>query len=66
MGLLTKAQEEAEKLGDEKLMDQIGNTITYFTRAHIVKSTETRAVAEGRKKKKKMKKSQLQKILKNL
>ena len=49
LGLLTKAQEEAEKLGDEKLMDQIGNTITYFTRAHVVKSTETRAVAEGRK-----------------
>jgi len=53
LGLLTKAQEEAEKLGDEKLMDQIGNTITYFTRAHIVKSTETRAVAEGRKRRRK-------------
>ena len=47
LGLLTKAQEEAESLGDEKLMDQIGNTITYFTRAHVVKSTETRAVAEN-------------------
>ena len=46
LGLLTKAQEEAEGLGDEKLMDQIGNTITYYTRAHVVKSTETRAVAE--------------------
>ena len=46
LGLLTKAQAEAEALGDEKLMDQIGNTITYFTRAHVVKSTETRAVAE--------------------
>jgi hypothetical protein len=34
-GLLIKAQEEAAKLGDEKLTDQIGNTITYFTRAHI-------------------------------
>ena len=33
--LLMKAQEEAEKLGDEKLTDQIGNTITYFTRAHV-------------------------------
>ena len=33
--LLMKAQEEAAKLGDEKLTDQIGNTITYFTRAHI-------------------------------
>ena len=48
LGLLTKAQAEAEALGDEKLMDQIGNTITYFTRAHVVKSTETRAVAENR------------------
>jgi len=48
LGLLTKAQDEAEALGDEKLMDQIGNTITYFTRAHVVKSTETRAVAENR------------------
>ena len=35
--LLMKAQEEAEKLGDEKLTDQIGNTITYFTRAHVSK-----------------------------
>jgi len=33
--LLMKAQEEAGKLGDEKLTDQIGNTITYFTRAHV-------------------------------
>lgn len=49
LGLLTKAQEEAESLGDEKLMDQIGNTITYFTRAHVVKSTETRAVAENKR-----------------
>ena len=47
LGLLTKAQEKAEGLGDEKLMDQIGNTITYYTRAHVVKSTETRAVAEN-------------------
>jgi len=23
-------------MGDEKLMDQIGNTITYYTRAHVV------------------------------
>ena len=33
---LTQAQAAAEKLGDEKLTDQIGNTITFFTRAHIV------------------------------
>jgi hypothetical protein len=38
LGLLTKAQEKAEGMGDEKLMDQIGNTITYYTRAHVVKS----------------------------
>jgi hypothetical protein len=36
-GLLTKAQQEAERLGDEKLLAQIGNTITYFTRKHVVK-----------------------------
>lgn len=33
---LTQAQAAAEKLGDEKLTDQIGNTITFFTRTHIV------------------------------
>ena len=33
--LLIKAQEAAESLGDDKLQDQIGNTITYFTRAHV-------------------------------
>ena len=36
LGLLTKAQEKASDMGDEKLMDQIGNTITYYTRAHVV------------------------------
>lgn len=45
LGLLTKAQSEAESIGDEKLLDQIGNTITYFTRAHIVKSDQTRGAA---------------------
>jgi len=25
-------------MGDEKLLDQIGNTITYYTRAHVVKA----------------------------
>ena len=39
LGLLTKAQEEAEDIGDEVLMDQIGNTITYFTRKHVVKAS---------------------------
>ena len=38
LGLLTKAQEEAVGMGDEVLMDQIGNTITYFTRKHVVKA----------------------------
>ena len=33
--LLMKAQEQARDLGDDKLTDQIGNTITYFTRAHV-------------------------------
>ena len=40
--LLMKAQEEAEKLGDEKLTDQIGNTITYFTRAHVATVDEAK------------------------
>jgi hypothetical protein len=39
LGLLTKAQEEAKGMGDEVLMDQIGNTITYFTRKHVVKAS---------------------------
>jgi len=41
---LTQAQAAAQKLGDPKLTDQIGNTITFFTRAHIV---EKGAVAEN-------------------
>jgi len=47
--LLTKAQEKAEGMGDEKLMDQIGNTITYYTRAHVVSSTNEEAIAEESK-----------------
>jgi hypothetical protein len=34
---LEAALEAARALGDEKLVDQIGNSITFFTRAHIVK-----------------------------
>ena len=34
-GLLTKSKEEAVKLGDEKLISQIDNTIIQFTRGHI-------------------------------
>ena len=33
---LTQAQAAARTLGDNKLTDQIGNTITFFTRSHIV------------------------------
>jgi len=43
LGLLTKAQSEAKALGDEKLMDQIGNTITYYTRAHVVATKDNPA-----------------------
>jgi hypothetical protein len=42
---LTQAQAAAQKLGDGKLTDQIGNTITFFTRAHVV---DQGAVAEGK------------------
>ena len=40
LGLLTKAQEKAKSMGDDKLLDQIGNTITYYTRAHVVATNE--------------------------
>ena len=33
---LTKALDLAKASGDEKLIDQIGNTITFFTRTHVV------------------------------
>ena len=38
--LLMKAQQAATDLGDDKLTDQIGNTITYFTRAHVANVNE--------------------------
>ena len=41
---LTQAQVAAQKLGDKKLTDQIGNTITFFTRTHVV---DKGAVAEA-------------------
>jgi len=44
---LTQAQAAAQKLGDSKLTDQIGNTITFFTRAHVVSGTPKGAVAES-------------------
>lgn len=34
---LEAALEAARSLGDEKLVDQIGNTLTFFTRTHVVK-----------------------------
>jgi hypothetical protein len=37
---LKAAYDAAKDMGDEKLETQIGNTITYFTRAHIVKKDE--------------------------
>lgn len=33
---LKTALDGAKTLGDEKLVDQIGNTITFYTRVHIV------------------------------
>ena len=39
---LTQAQAAAQSLGDQKLSNQIGNTITYFTRAHISKPNNLR------------------------
>jgi len=43
---LTQAQAAAQKLGDKKLTDQIGNTITFFTRTHVVEKPGG-AVAEN-------------------
>jgi hypothetical protein len=37
MSSLEAALEAARSLGDEKLVDQIGNTITFVTRQHVVK-----------------------------
>ena len=33
---LKVAYDNALEIGDEKLADQIGNTITFFTRTHVV------------------------------
>jgi len=51
---LTQAQAAAQKLGDKKLTDQIGNTITFFTRAHVVDKgavAEVEGLTEGKYKK---------------
>ena len=45
---LLQAQTAAERLNDEKLIDQIGNTITFFTRSHI--SEKPGITAESKKK----------------
>jgi uncharacterized protein Veg len=37
---LRSALEAAKQLGDKKLIDQIGNTITFYTRTHIVGTEE--------------------------
>ena len=37
MSNLEAAMEKARELGDEKLIDQLGNTITFYTRQHISK-----------------------------
>ena len=33
----------AQKLGDEKLIDQIGNTITFFTRTHVANTEKSQS-----------------------
>jgi hypothetical protein len=38
---LMDALEAAKKLGDKKLVRQIGNALTYFTRTQITKDEET-------------------------
>ena len=43
---LSQAMEAAKALGDKKLADQIGNTITFFTRQHVA-GTETGTMAES-------------------
>jgi hypothetical protein len=43
---LTQAQAAAQQLGDPKLTDQIGNTITFFTRSHVVEKPKG-AMAEN-------------------
>ena len=51
---LTQAQVAAQKLGEPKLTDQIGNTITFFTRTHVVEKpkggvAEADEMEEGKK-----------------
>ena len=46
---LEAAQEAARSLGDEKLVDQIGNTITFFTRSQIVKEEKEKMLQETKR-----------------
>ena len=46
---LTQAMEAAKAIGDKKLQDQIGNTITFFTRTHVA-NAEKGAMAEAEEK----------------
>ena len=45
--MLMKAQQAAAELGDDKLTDQIGNTITYFTRQHVSKVDSNESINES-------------------
>jgi hypothetical protein len=46
MAKLQDAMELARKTGDKKLLNQLGNTITFFTRTHIARPEEQEALAE--------------------
>ena len=46
---LKAAYDAAKEMNDEKLVTQIGNTITYFTRAHIVTDEKPAPVTELKK-----------------
>ena len=41
LNTLEDLKNKAKEMGDEKLENQIDNTITYFTRQHIVKEGDT-------------------------
>jgi hypothetical protein len=38
--ILKQAYDAAAQMGDQKLVDQIGNTITFFTRTHVLDKSE--------------------------
>jgi sugar phosphate isomerase/epimerase len=50
--LMTKLQDSIElarKMGDEKLINQLGNTITFFTRTHVARPSEENVLSEIKK-----------------